>query len=108
MGTIFGLFYDDQETGVSFQLGGGTCQFRSSITNNTPRTMPRFEQLVPAGRSGWFKLWVPGLFGISGAMLTTNPNADTSGGAFNQGHNLHILTNTSTANYVIPVFPPGC
>jgi hypothetical protein len=108
LGTIFGLFYDDSETGVSFSLASGACQFRNSITNTTPRTTPRFEQFVPAGRSGWFKVWVPGLFGMTGAILNTNPSAGTSAGAFNQGHNLHKLTLTSTASYVIPVFPPGC
>jgi hypothetical protein len=28
-------------------------------------------------------------------------------GAFNQGHNLHKPTLTSTASYTIPIFPPG-
>jgi hypothetical protein len=45
---------------------------------------------------------------MTGAILNTNPNAGTSAGAFNQGHNLHILTTTDTASYIIPVFPPGC
>jgi len=108
LGTVFGLFFDDQEAGVSFNFTSASCQFRSSITNNLPRITPRFEQFVPAGRSGWFKLWVPGLFGMTGAILNTNPNAGTSAGAFNQGHNLHVLTNTNTASYVIPIFPPGC
>jgi len=108
LGTIFGLFYDDTETGVSFSLSAGACQFRSSINNTTPRITPRFEQFVPAGRSGWFKVWVPGFVGMTGAILNANPNAGTSAGAFNQGHNLHKLTNTNTASYLIPVFPPGC
>jgi sugar lactone lactonase YvrE len=108
LGTIFGLFYDDSERGVSFNLAAGACQFRNSITNTLPRITPRFDQFVPAGRTGWFKVWVPGLFGMTGAILNTNPNAGTSAGAFNQGHNLHKLTLTSTASYTIPVFPPGC
>jgi hypothetical protein len=108
LGTIFGIFYNDSETGVSFSLTSGACQFRSSISGNTPRITPRFEQFVPAGRSGWFKVWVPGFVGMTGAILNTNPNAGTSAGAFNQGHNLHILTTTDTASYTIPVFPPGC
>ena len=108
LGTIFGLFYDDSERGVSFNLAAGACQFRNSITNTTPRTTPRFEQFVPAGRTGWFKVWVPGLVGMTGAILNTNANAGVSAGAFNQGHNLHKLTSTSTASYIVPVFPPGC
>jgi CSLREA domain-containing protein len=108
LGTIFGLFYDDSERGVSFNLAAGACQFRNSITNTLPRITPRFDQFVPAGRTGWFKVWVPGLFGMTGAILNTNPNAGTSAGAFDQGHNLHKLTLTSTASYTIPIFPPGC
>ena len=108
LGTLFGLFYDDQEIGASFQFTPGACQFRSSISNAFPRIAPRFEQFVPAGRSGWFKLWEPGLFGISGALINFNANATASAGAFNQGHNLHTLTSTNTASYVIPVFPPNC
>jgi CSLREA domain-containing protein len=108
LGTLFGLFYNDTETGVSFQISAGSCQFRSSITNNLPRITPRFEQFVPAGRSGWFKVWAPGLFGMTGALINSNPNAGSNAGAFDQGHNLHKLTSTSTASYVIPVFPPGC
>jgi hypothetical protein len=108
LGTIFGLFYDDSERGVSFNLAAGACQFRNSITNTLPRITPRFDQFVPAGRTGWFKVWVPGLFGMTGAILNTNPNAGTSAGAFDQGHNLHKLTLTSTASYTIPIFPSGC
>jgi hypothetical protein len=108
LGTLFGLFYDDSETGVSFNLASGACQLRSSISNTSPRITPRFDQFVPAGRTGWFKVWMPGLNGITGAILNANPNADTSAGAFNQGHNLHVLTNTNTASYTIPIFPGGC
>src|SRR5205085_5946246 len=108
LGTLFGLFYDDTERSLSFNLAAGTCQLRTSITNNTPRITPRFDQFVPAGRTGWFKVWVPGLFGITGAILNTNPNSGTSAGAFGQGHNLHVLTNTNTASYTIPIFPAGC
>ncbi|MBP6820548.1 MAG: hypothetical protein KA368_03345 [Acidobacteria bacterium] len=37
-----------------------------------------------------------------------NPNAGSSAGAFNQGHNLYVLTLTNAASYVTPVFPPSC
>jgi len=108
LGSLFGLFYNDAEASLSFSFTPGTCQFRSSISNNFPRIAPRFEQFVPAGRSGWFKVWMPGLFGITGAVINFNANASSSSGAFNQGHNLHALTNTNTMSYIVPVFPPGC
>ena len=109
LGSVFGIFYDDAETAVSFTFNGGH-QFRSSLSNNFPRITPRFETYVPAGRTGWFKVWptTPTLWGMTGAAINFNPNAASSAGAFNQGHNLHKLTLTNTANYIIPVFPPSC
>nr|MDQ3012786.1 putative Ig domain-containing protein [Acidobacteriota bacterium] len=109
LSSVFGIFYDDAETAVSFSFNGGH-QFRSSLSNNFPRITPRFETFIPAGRTGWFKLWptTPTLWGMTGAAINFNPNAASSSGAFNQGHNLHKLRLTNTASYVIPIFPPGC
>ncbi len=107
LGTVFGILYDDSESGLSFSVTG-SCQLRNSLSNTFPRTTPRFENFIPAGRSGWLKVFSQSDIGISGAAINFNANAATTAGAFNQGHNLHILTNTSTANYTIPVFPPGC
>lgn len=107
LGSIFGILYDDAESALSFSVTGG-CQLRSSLSNNFPRTAPRFEQFIPAGRTGWMRLFSQGEVGITGAVITSNPNAAAAAGAFNQGHNLHVLTNTSLAGYIIPVFPPSC
>jgi hypothetical protein len=106
--SLFGVFYDDLETGVSFTFNPGVCQFRSGISNNFPRITPRFETLVPAGRSGWLKLFSASDHAILGAAINFNPNAAASEGAFNQGHNLHKLSLTSSASFTIPIFPPNC
>ncbi|MGE0132507.1 MAG: right-handed parallel beta-helix repeat-containing protein [Blastocatellales bacterium] len=105
---IFGIFYDDAETGVSFSFNPKVCQFRANISNNFPRIAPRFETLVPSGRSGWLKLYSTSDQGILGAAINFNQNSEGSAGAFSQGHNLHKLTLTSGAVYTIPVFPPSC
>jgi hypothetical protein len=107
LSTIFGIFYDDSENSVSFSVTGA-CQLRSSISNNFPRTTPRFEQFIPAGRTGWMKLFSQSDIGITGSAINFNPNASSSAGAFNQGHNLHVLTLSGAASYVVPVFPPSC
>jgi hypothetical protein len=107
LGTIFGILYDDAESGLSFQISG-ICQLRSSLSNNFPRTAPRFENFIPAGRTGWMKLFSQSDIGILGAVLNANPNAGTNAGAFEQGHNLHKLTLTSTVTLTIPIFPPSC
>ncbi|MBL8186728.1 MAG: hypothetical protein JNK38_01900 [Acidobacteria bacterium] len=107
LGTLFGLFYDDAENVLSFSVTGG-CQLMSSISNNFPRITPRFETFVPAGRTGWVKIYSQtGTIGILGSAINLNANAASSAGAFNGGHNLHHLTLT-TASYVVPVFPPSC
>ncbi|MGH9803332.1 MAG: hypothetical protein ACRD82_23460, partial [Blastocatellia bacterium] len=107
LGAIFGIFYDDSENSVSFSFSGG-CQLRNSLSNNFPRITPRYEQFVPAGRTGWMKLFSQSDIGLTGAAINFNPNSASSAGAFNQGHNLHVLTLSSAASYVIPVFPPSC
>ena len=108
LGTLFGILYDDSENALSFNVTGG-CQLRSSLTNNFPRTTPRFEQFVPAGRTGWLRIYRPDAdMGIAGSAINFNTGASSSAGAFNQGHNLHVLTLSNAASYVIPVFPPAC
>ena len=110
LGTMFGIVYNDAENTSSFNLTGG-CQLRGSLSSNFPRTTPRLEQFIPAGKSGWMRLWIPGNDGnkgITGAVINFNPNTATSATAYNQGRNLHKLTLDTTNSFVIPVFPPPC
>jgi hypothetical protein len=99
VGTMVGLLFDDTEASASFTLAGGTCQMRGNLGNNFPRTAPRYETMIPAGRTGWMKLWTLEDTAISGAVI------NKSNGRFNQGHNLHALTTTTTGSFTIPVFP---
>jgi hypothetical protein len=108
LGPIFGILYDDTENPLSFTFPASVCQFRSSLSNNFPRTAPRFEQFIPAGRSGWAKFYSLSDIGLLGAAFNFNSNAKASAGAFNQGRNLHKLTLTSAATLTIPIFPPNC
>ncbi|MFN0109836.1 MAG: hypothetical protein ACKVZH_13355 [Blastocatellia bacterium] len=111
LSTLFGLLYDDAENVLSFSVAGN-CQLRNSISNNFPRTTPRFETFIPAGRTGWAKVFQQtGVIGILGAAINLNANAASSAGAFNGGHNLHHLTLAAfnnTNGYIVPVFPPSC
>jgi len=106
--TLFGLFYDDSESVLSFSISG-SCQLRNSLSNTFPRLTPRFETYIPAGRSGWFKIYNQLTdAGILGAIINLNTNAGTSAGAFSGGHNLHALTLSAANTYTIPVFPGNC
>ncbi len=108
LGSLFGILYDDAENPLSFTFTAGVCQFRSSLSSNFPRVAPRFENFIPAGRSGWAKFYSQSDIALLGAQINFNANAGTAANAFNQGHNLHKLTLTSAAVLTIPIFPPNC
>lgn len=108
LGSVFGVLYDDSEAAFSFSITAAACQFRTSLNNNAPRTTPRYDQVIPAGRSGWIRMWHRFGAPLIGATINFNPNAAASSGAFNQGHNLHKLTTTDTGVITVPVFPPTC
>jgi len=109
VGTLFGLLFDDAEQSQSFQLTGG-CQLTGELSDTFPRTVPRFTTVIPAGRTGWMKIYGTGQNasaqynqGILGSMIVYNT---TNGVNFWGGHNLHALT-LSPANITstLPVFP---
>jgi hypothetical protein len=108
IGALFGILYDDAETAYSFTFTANVCQFRGSITNTFPRTTPRVDSVVTAGRTGWLKVYSQSDIGLLGAAINLNANSGTSDSAFSGGHNLHHLTLTPTAQLTIPIFPPSC
>ena len=108
IGQLFGIVYDDQENAASFEFSTTRCLFRATLSNTFPRIVPRFPNFVPAGRSGWLKLYRSSDGAIIGAALNFNANAAVNGNAFNQGRNLHKLTLTTDASLLVPVFPPHC
>jgi len=111
-GTAFGLLFDDAEQSQSFQLGFTCSTGLVELSNTTPRTVPRFDSVIPAGRTGWMKLWISQFTGILGSQIVYNQQARLN---FEGGHNLHHLTltnpttNTSGAtvhnSITVPVFP---
>lgn len=103
LGSVFGILYDDQENALSFGFTAG-CQFRDTLSNNFPRSTPRFESFVPAGRTGWLKLSAGSDSALVGATINFNENPN----GFKGGHNLHKLTLTDAAVVTIPIFPPSC
>ena len=103
MGAIFGILYNDQEEPHSYTFNG-QCQLFAQLADSFPRTSPRFTVVIPAGQTGWTKFWATA---DVGAVLVRNPNAATSAGAFNSGHNLHKLK-LATDRYIMPIFAPGC
>lgn len=107
LGTLFGILYDDAENSASFSLTG-VCQLRGELTNNFPRTTPRFENFIPAGRTGWLKVWSENDIGLIGATINQNRNANAVANAFDGGHNMHKLTLAGSVTLTVPIFPPSC
>lgn len=101
--TIFGILYDDAERSASFSLSFN-CQYARIIEDSAPRTVPRFSTFIPAGRTGWMRLYAQdGTKGLMGAMIVWNI---APGGARQGAHNLHHLTLTSTTTTAtLPIFP---
>jgi hypothetical protein len=108
IGSLFGLLFDDAESVFSFSIASGNCQVRGSIGNSFPRTTPRVESILPAGRTGWAKIWSAADAGLVGAVLNRNSNIATSSSAFAGGHNLHKLSLTPNVTITVPIFPPSC
>jgi hypothetical protein len=110
-GTLFGVLYDDAENAASFQVVGA-CQIMGSLSSTFPRSVPPFERFIPAGRSGWLKIFSLSDIGLSGAVINYNPNVSSQANAFSGGHNLHKLTltqtDTSSTWLTVPVFPANC
>jgi hypothetical protein len=107
LGNIFGLLYDDTENAFSFTFESRACQIKQVLSDNFPRTGPRFSQVIPAGRTGWMKVFAQAEFGLTGALFNFNPNATAVSGAFNGGRSLHKLT-LGSDTFTVPIFPPGC
>lgn len=107
VGNLFGVLYDDTENPFSFSIASSSCQIKQTISDNFPRTTPRFTQVIAAGRTGWMKFAAQAEIGIIGAIFNFNPNANAATGAFNGGRGLHKLT-LGQDTFTIPVFPPSC
>lgn len=108
IGGLLGLTYDDAEKGYSFTMSGGKCLYRGSLTDSNPRMVPRFTSIVRAGRVGWMKIWPTANVPILGMMINLNQSANSTVTAFNGGHDLHMLSTTTTGVITIPVFIPTC
>ncbi|MCI0745878.1 MAG: HYR domain-containing protein, partial [Verrucomicrobia subdivision 3 bacterium] len=107
LGSIFGLLFNDTESAFSFTFIGSACQIKQTLSNTFPRTSPRFETVIPSGRSGWMKLWPTAEVAVVGAMFNRNPNAAASASAYNGAHGLHALRLQPNASLTIPIFPPS-
>lgn len=106
LSVLSGLLHDDVEQGVSVSLTAGNRQLLTSLSDQSLRTTPRFSEFIPAGRSGWLKLWAAEDTALLGAAINFNPQAGAAA-TFNQGHNLHHLSLAPSTALLLPVRPPS-
>ena len=106
VGRLNGLLYNDRERSFSYTLNGTTCQLRGIFSDTFPRTVSRLSQVIPAGHTGWTQFSLAEEGALWGAVINASPPQRTSG--FNQGHSLHKLTVTKSAQLIVPVLPPNC
>ena len=95
--SLAGLLFDDLERGASFTMTGTGSQLRGLLGQNYPRTSPRYETLIPAGRTGWMRFAAANEVALSGAVINRGPDG------FDQGRNLHLLTTTGIAVLTMPI-----
>ncbi|HMZ18161.1 MAG TPA: putative Ig domain-containing protein [Blastocatellia bacterium] len=102
MGTLFGVLYSDGSSVSSFSEAAAVPQFFTTLSANFPRSVPRFDILVPSGHTGWMRVFNSVDVAMLGAAINYNPNATTQANRFVNGHNFTHQTLT-TATLTIPV-----
>ncbi|MFZ4986311.1 MAG: hypothetical protein ACOYLF_12695 [Blastocatellia bacterium] len=108
LGNIFGNLYNDAGVSASLTFNSSSCQLKAGITRTFPRTVPRPNVHIPAGRTGWLRLYPPTLdVGLLGSVLVSD-NSPSSTSPYSGGRNLHVLRMSSSVTYMMPVFPPTC
>jgi hypothetical protein len=98
--TLAGFIFDDLEKASSFTMSSANNQLRAMLGNSTPRSVPRYDVIIPAGRTGWMKFASAANVGLTGTVINQNPSG------FSGGHNLHMMTTTDMSFITIPVYPP--
>jgi len=108
VGAMFGVLYDDAEQGQSFTWSWGCAEVKV-LANDTPRTAPRLDTVIPAGRTGWIRTYANASdTGGAMSMIVSNTAWSTAGGQsvnFHGAHHLQVLTRATSQAATLPVFP---
>ena len=110
-GTMRGDLYDDIEQRFITGDYPFACQLSGPILTARTAAGQGYDNVVPAGRTGWLKLRLlvgGNPQGFLGAVINYNPNTRVNSGSYNQGRLLHKLTYTTASALTIPVSPPNC
>lgn len=109
LGNLTGMLFNDVASSQPFTLTANAAQFQSLLSNSFPLTATPFASFLPAGRSGWLKVYdASNDVGLLGAALQFNRNAGTQLRAFTGGQNLRALTLSASNSYTLPLSQPTC
>lgn len=111
LGTMLGVIFNDAETPSSFSFGNASAsQFRSLLSNTFPRTVPQFQTIIPAGRSGWMRVFHNLQDNAYlAATLNFNASAGASANAYNNGQNLtHRTLTVGGTTLTMLISTPPC
>lgn len=105
IGNIFGYLFDDMEKALGYSFNVQSAQFRAPINANFPRTTPRSNVFIPAGRSGWMRMFsTTGDIPLLGSVIYgKSPNNFRW-----LGHNMHHLTLVESSVIKMPAYPATC
>lgn len=103
---LIGQVITDKEKAYSFTAAAQTCQLREVLSDKYPRIPFGLSRVISSGVSGSMRFSDAAGVPLMGSIINYNPDVKTSFSAFNQGHNLHHLTYTDKAKYIIPIFRP--
>jgi hypothetical protein len=118
IGTFDTVLFNDVETSAGASTLATTPQLRVELSDAFPATAPNFSTMIPAGRTGWMKMFSQSDVGYSGSVLymstTTTHSGNGNGGKTTTtttpdgGANMQALTLSQAANYTLPNRPPTC
>jgi len=108
IGTYFGLYYDETNRPFSY-AGNAPNQLNKVLSDEFPRSTPKFSEAIPAGQTANLNFIVPRQgVGLTGAVFYHHPNGATQPGAFSGGAANLPSTETTNTTLVKPVFTPIC
>lgn len=68
---LHGVLYDDQSMPYEWALSS-SCFLDNELSDNFPLTTPRFTTVIPAGRTGWMRMWRTAPAPLVGLYMTHN------------------------------------
>jgi hypothetical protein len=113
LGNFGGNVLNDLGASAAIGTALGSRQLVQELNDGFP-AVPNLSTMIPAGHTGWMKLFSPSDIGVFGAVLygqSGKPGKkikDRKVSRPDGGMNMRTLTTTSAANFVIPVRPAIC